>query len=68
MIYMTYKNHKRPVWEIYMSSPGVKPGLSRPQRDVRTTRRWGLLSIPSPLDVRPDTEEGLTMARIAASS
>ena len=26
-----------------MSSPGVEPGLSRPQRDVLTTRRWGLL-------------------------
>ena len=25
-----------------MSSPGVEPGLSRPQRDVLTTRRWGL--------------------------
>ena len=24
-----------------MSSPGVEPGLSRPQRDVLTTRRWG---------------------------
>ena len=24
-------------------SPGVEPGLSRPQRDVLTTRRWGLL-------------------------
>ena len=23
----------------YMSSPGVEPGLSRPQRDVLTTRR-----------------------------
>ena len=26
-----------------MSSPGVEPGLSRPRRDVLTTRRWGLL-------------------------
>ena len=25
-----------------MSSPGVEPGLSRPRRDVLTTRRWGL--------------------------
>ena len=24
-----------------MSSPGVEPGLSRPRRDVLTTRRWG---------------------------
>ena len=28
-----------------MSSPGVEPGLSRPQRDVLTTRRWGLDNI-----------------------
>ena len=27
-----------------MSSPGVEPGLSRPRRDVLTTRRWGLLT------------------------
>ena len=26
-----------------MSTPGVEPGLSRPQRDVLTTRRCGLL-------------------------
>ena len=25
-----------------MSTPGVEPGLSRPQRDVLTTRRCGL--------------------------
>ena len=25
-----------------MSSPGVEPGLSRPRRDILTTRRWGL--------------------------
>ena len=24
-----------------MSTPGVEPGLSRPRRDVLTTRRWG---------------------------
>ena len=30
---------------IKMSSPGVEPGLSRPQRDVLTTRRWGLDNI-----------------------
>ena len=28
-----------------MSSPGVEPGLSRPRRDVLTTRRWGLACI-----------------------
>ena len=27
-----------------MTTPGVKPGLSRPQRDVLTTRRCGLLA------------------------
>ena len=27
-----------------MSTPGVEPGLSRPQRDVLTTRRCGLLN------------------------
>ena len=27
--------------KVNMSSPGVEPGLSRPQRDVLTTRRWG---------------------------
>ena len=26
-----------------MSTPGVEPGLSRPQRDVLTTRRCGLV-------------------------
>ena len=29
-------------WSRKMSSPGIEPGLSRPQRDVLTTRRWGL--------------------------
>jgi hypothetical protein len=28
-----------------MSTPGVEPGLSRPQRDVLTTRRCGLLRV-----------------------
>ena len=28
-----------------MSTPGVEPGLSRPQRDVLTTRRCGLLCL-----------------------
>ena len=28
-----------------MSSPGVEPGLSRPQRDVLTTRRCGRLTL-----------------------
>ena len=28
-----------------MSTPGVEPGLSRPQRDVLTTRRCGLLHV-----------------------
>ena len=27
-----------------MTTPGVEPGLSRPQRDVLTTRRCGLLA------------------------
>ena len=27
-----------------MSTPGVEPGLSRPRRDVLTTRRCGLLT------------------------
>eukprot|EP00973_Karenia_brevis_P031271 4316984-Karenia_brevis.AAC.1 len=27
-----------------MATPGVEPGLSRPQRDVLTTRRCGLCS------------------------
>ena len=25
-----------------LTTPGVEPGLSRPRRDVLTTRRWGL--------------------------
>ena len=29
-------------WKRKMSTPGVEPGLSRPQRDVLTTRRCGL--------------------------
>ena len=29
-----------------MSSPGIEPGLSRPQRYVLTTRRWGLSHLP----------------------
>ena len=28
---------------VKVSSPGVEPGLSQPQRDVLTTRRWGLV-------------------------
>ena len=34
--------------KIYLSSPGVEPGLSRPQRDVLTARRCGLLAEPIP--------------------
>ena len=32
------------VWRTCMTTPGVDPGLSRPQRDVLTTRRCGLES------------------------
>ena len=41
-----------------MTTPGVEPGLSRPQRDILTTRRCGLLKClrvqaasTSPVDV-----------------
>ena len=31
-------------WPCTLTTPGVEPGLSRPQRDVLTTRRCGLLA------------------------
>ena len=34
-----YPKKERGALTQYMSSPGVEPGLSRPQRDVLTTRR-----------------------------
>ena len=37
-----------------MSTPGVEPGLSRPQRDVLTTRRCGLLCLAHPSDPGKD--------------
>ena len=33
-----------------MSTPGVEPGLSRPPRDILTTRRCGLLCLARPND------------------
>ena len=37
-----FRTSQPKTWSRKMSSPGVEPGLSRPQRDVLTTRRWGL--------------------------
>ena len=40
-----------------MSSPGVEPGLSRPQRDVLTTRRCGLLAAKALLNYKAPEKE-----------
>ena len=37
------RENNRNTYGFQMSTPGVKPGLSRPQRDVLTTRRCGPL-------------------------
>ena len=39
--------------ELRMTTPGVEPGLSRPRRDVLTTRRCGRLSSRQPLAIQP---------------
>ena len=38
--------HVQAMQQSKMSAPGVEPGLSRPQRDVLTTRRCGLDVMP----------------------
>ena len=44
-----------------LSPPGFEPGLSRPQRDVLTTRRWRLVIPAYTLTTTPHTQQPLSV-------